>query len=89
MKNLAWAAAALVLAAVPAAAQTSTSQAATKRAPARTRYVNNPSGGSPGYQENTYGRLPSPRTPTDVGNMAFPDPSQTPAGDLRSVPVGR
>ena len=42
-----------------------------------------------GYQTNTYVRRPSSRTPTDVGNMAFPDPSLTPAGNLPPVPVGR
>ena len=45
--------------------------------------------GRPGYQTNTYVRRPSSRTPTDVGNMAFPDPSFTPAGNLPPVSVGR
>ena len=46
-------------------------------------------GSRAGYQTNTYNRRPSSRTPTDVGNMAFPDPSFTPAGNLPPVPVGR
>ena len=48
-----------------------------------------PPGGQAGYQANTYVRRPSRLTPTDVGNMAFPDPSLTPAGNLPPVPVGR
>ena len=45
--------------------------------------------GRAGYQSNTYVRRPSSRTPTDVGNMAFPDPSTSPAGNLPPVAVGR
>ena len=48
-----------------------------------------PGPGVTGGQSGAYVRRPSSLTPTDVGNMAFPDPSQTPAGNLAPVPVGR
>ena len=95
MKTLTMTAAAvLALATVaPAMAQATNPDTAPTR-PARRLAIgrpgpNQPDGGSPGYQANTYVRRPSSRTPTDVGNMQFPDPSETPAGSLPAVPVGR
>ena len=98
------AAAALGLAAVPAVAQPSdvgnmaypnpsqTPAGNFGRSPAGGRDVGNMQERTPGragYQSNSYARRPSSRTPTDVGNMAFPDASQSPAGNLPAVPVTR
>ena len=91
MLNLAVAAVLALAAAAPAMAQGSTAYPApnARRFTVGRPAPDQPSGGSPGYQANTYVRRPSSRTPTDVGNMAFPDPSETPAGRLPAVSVGR
>lgn len=99
------AAAALALATVPAMAQPSDvgnmaypnaaqrPSGSLARTPVGGRDVGSaaerPTGGRAGYTTGSYGRRPAGRTPSDVGNMAFPDPASTPAGNLPAVPATR